>query len=169
MPPRLPFSLVLFFVSCNAVNGAGHPPQLIYDSGETLPIARYYESLAPADATSAPSPPTAFITQLLPIRTPELTPGQVIARPHARPALTRPLFLIGSDAASLAWLQRHRQRLLQVQAIGMLVQAESSADLARVARSAAGLSIMPASASTVAQSLGLSHYPVLISSTGIEQ
>src|SRR3569833_23032 len=148
---------------------AGEVPQTIYDSGETLPIAPYYERLAPDDDTPIPAAPTAREHDLLPIRTPELSPGEVAARPLYRPALTRPLFLIGSDARSLAWLMRQRTRLRTLHAIGLLVQAESPADLARVARAAGGLSIMPASATTVAQALNLKHYPVLIQSTGIEQ
>src|SRR3569833_96291 len=133
---------------------AGEVPQTIYDSGETLPIAPYYERLAPDDDTPVPAAPTSLEHDLLPIRT---------------PALTRPLCLIGSDARSLAWLMRQRTRLRTLHAIGLLVQAESPADLARVARAAGGLSIMPASATTVAQALNLKHYPVLIQSTGIEQ
>jgi len=148
---------------------AGEVPQTIYDSGETLPIAPYYERLAPDDDTPVPAAPTSLEHDLLPIRTPELSPGEVAARPLYRPALTRPLFLIGSDARSLAWLMRQRTRLRTLHAIGLLVQAESPADLARVARAAGGLSIMPASATTVAQALNLKHYPVLIQSTGIEQ
>lgn len=168
MRRRVYFLLEVLWLCCGAAH-AGGVPVVIHDSGETLPMARYYENLAPADGTSPPAPPVSLEQDFLPIRTPELSPGDVAARTLRRPALTRPLFLIGSDARSLAWLVRHRHRLLELQAIGMLVQAEDIDDLARVAHAAAGLPIMPASASSVAQALGLAHYPVLISATGIEQ
>src|SRR3569833_1769375 len=113
---------------------AGEMPQTIYDSGEPLPIAPYYERLAPDDDTPIPAAPTSLEHALLPIRTPELSPGEVAARPLYRPALTRPLFLIGSAARSLAWLMRQRTRLRTLLAIGLLFQAESPADLARRAR-----------------------------------
>lgn len=168
MRRRLSTAYALALLFCSSVH-AGEVPQTIYDSGETLPIARYYEHLAPADGTPPPAPPVSLMNDLLPIRTPELSPGDVAARPLQRPALTRPLFLIGSDARSLAWLTRHRARLLSLQAVGMLVQAENRDDLARVARAASGVPIMPAPATTVAHAFGLTHYPVLISRTGIEQ
>jgi hypothetical protein len=42
-------------------------------------------------------------------------------------------------------------------------------ELEHVAQLAQGLPILPASASDIAQSLGLRHIPVLISAQGIEQ
>ena len=54
-------------------------------------------------------------------------------------------------------------------AVGMLVQADTLEDLRRVAQMAGGLAILPASATDIAKALGIRHYPVLISSHGIEQ
>ena len=51
----------------------------------------------------------------------------------------------------------------------MLVQAETVDDLRVVAELANGLPILPAPATDIAAALGLSHYPVLISSEGIAQ
>ena len=90
------------------------------------------------------------------------------ARSHNRP-FTRPFFLIGSDTRSRQWLQDHRERLKDIGAVGMLVQADTLDDLLMIAELADGLSILPASASDIAKALGLSHYPVLISAHGIEQ
>ena len=53
--------------------------------------------------------------------------------------------------------------------MGMLVQADTLEDLRTIAELADGLSILPASASDIAKALGISHYPVLISTHGIEQ
>ena len=53
--------------------------------------------------------------------------------------------------------------------MGMLVQVDTVDDLRTIAELADGLSILPASASDIAQALGISHYPVLISAHGIEQ
>jgi integrating conjugative element protein (TIGR03765 family) len=54
-------------------------------------------------------------------------------------------------------------------AVGMLVEAETADDLRVVAELANGLPILPAPATDIASPLGLSHYPVLISSEGIVQ
>ena len=102
------------------------------------------------------------------MRTPELAPGKV-SRRALKHAPATPLFLIGSDALSQHWLVTHRNRLHEIGAVGLLVQAERVEDLQAIARLAAGLKLMPASGSDIAHHWGLKHYPVLISRKGIEQ
>ena len=148
---------------------------VIYDSGNTQPIAPFLEAFESADEIPQQSPApikpplgAADPEAWLPIQSPGLTPGPVQARSHDRP-FARPFFLIGSDARSRQWLQDHRDRLKEIGAVGMLVQADTLDDLRTIAELADGLSILPASASDIAKALGISHYPVLISAHGIEQ
>ena len=148
---------------------------VIYDSGKTQPIAPLLEPFESTDEIPPQSPGTikpnlgaADPRALLPIRSPGLTPGLVQARSHNRP-FARPFFLIGSDARSRQWLRHHRDRLKEIGAIGMLVQAETLDDLRTIAQLADGLSILPASASDIAKALGITRYPVLISAHGLEQ
>ena len=110
----------------------------------------------------------ADVQALLPIRSPGLSPGPVQARSHDRP-FSRPFFLIGSDDRSQQWLVEYRERLKEIGAVGMLVQAETREDLRAIARLAGGLPILPASAVDIATALDISHYPVLITPQGIEQ
>jgi len=148
---------------------------VIYDSGDTRSLAPYLKvfethGIEPARAPS-PKPPAlgaADLAQLLPIRSPGLTPGPVERQAMSRP-FTRPFFLIGSDPLSRDWLATHRDRLAEIGAVGMLVQAETVDDLRAIAELADGLPILPASASDIARALGLSHYPVLITRSGLEQ
>jgi integrating conjugative element protein (TIGR03765 family) len=147
---------------------------VIYDSGDTRSLAPYLEILERAEP-AADDPPinmprqgAAEVQALLPIRSPGLTPGQVWARAHHR-QFARPFFLIGSDPLSRQWLLQHRDRLKTIGAVGMLVQAETRADLRAIASLSGGLPIMPASAADIATALNLTHYPVLISAQGIEQ
>ena len=148
---------------------------VIYDSGNTQPIAPFLDVFESNDETP-PRSPVPIKPQLgaadpeawLPIQSPGLTPGPVQARSHDRP-FARPFFLIGSDTRSLQWLQDHRDRLKDIGAVGMLVQADTLGDLRTIASLADGLSILPASASDIAKALGISHYPVLISAHSIEQ
>ena len=154
---------------------AGAALTIIYDNGNTQPIAPFLEAFESAEESPQQSPISTKL-QLgaadpqawLPIQSPGLTPGLVQTRPHDRP-FSRPFFLIGSDAHSQQWLQAHRERLKEVGAVGMLVQADTLADLHTIAELADGLSILPASASDIAKALGISHYPVLITTHGIEQ
>lgn len=155
---------------------------VIYDSGDTRSIAPFL-AVFDADTTKqmrqssvapAAGPPggVANPTLQLPIRTPELTPGPVRPRPLPLPegvALPRPFFLVGADPMSRDWLARHQARLAAIQAVGMLVEAETEEDVAAVTAIANGLPILPASASDIVPALKISHIPVLISERGIEQ
>lgn len=151
---------------------------VIYDSGVTEPLAPYLAAFGPSPPARSIQPPVnpalgaADLSQRLPIRTPTLTPGPVSPRLLSLPngaTLPRPLFLIGADLPSRRWLETHRVRLVELQAVGMLVNAETTADLEAIAAISEGLPILPASATDIAAALGLEHIPVLISRRGIEQ
>jgi len=154
---------------------AGAALTVIYDNGNTQPIAPFLKAFGTTNEVPQQSP-VSIIPSLgaadpkawLPIQSPGLTPGPVRARSHDRP-FARPFFLIGSDTRSRQWLQDHRDQLKAIGAVGMLVQADTLEDLRAIAELADGLSILPASASDIAKALGISHYPVLISAHAIEQ
>ena len=148
---------------------------VIYDSGDTQPLAPYLQVFEPVDPVPPQSPAAtppplgaADPEAWLPIQSIGLTPGVVRSRAIHRP-FSQPLFLIGADALSRQWLLEHRDRLKSMGAVGMLVQADTLEDLRRVAQLAGGLASLPASATDIAKALGIRHYPVLISSHGIEQ
>ena len=148
---------------------------VIYDNGNTRPLAPYLEGIQ-APVSPPQTVTTPDVSQLgaadpkhwLPIRSPGLTPGRVEKRAVHRP-FARPFFLIGSGSLSRRWLSTHRDRLAEIGAVGMLVQAETVDDLRAIAALANGLPILPASASDIAEALDLSHYPVLITKDGLEQ
>ena len=148
---------------------------VIYDSGQTQPITPFLEVFETDNEFPQQNPVrerprlgAADLDSILPIHSPGLTPGRVQARSHDRP-FSRPFFLIGSDAHSRQWLRDHRDRLKEIGAVGMLVQADTRDDLQAIARLATGLAILPASATDIGQALGIKHYPVLISGKSIEQ
>ena len=160
---------------------------VIYDSGQTRPLApllspllsKNTQSTVPVESnnqnlSSKSSLGPATLSSLLPIRSPGLVVGdtadsqlnpEVLARlAQGNP---RPFFLIGSDALSVQWLATHRDTLKALGAVGMLVQADTEADVRRVAEVAQGLSITLGSGSDLAAALGIHYYPVLISRDGI--
>ena len=147
---------------------------VIYDSGDTQPIAPYLEILkdpTESDDTEAPQIPSlgaADLSQILPIHSPGLTPGPVTRTAISRP-YSAPLFLIGCDPRSARWLAANRTRLVRLGALGMVVEVPDEAALERITELAAGLSLLPASASDLAASLGITHYPVLITQDSFEQ
>ncbi len=147
---------------------------VIYDAGQTRPLAPYLEILddpePEPDSPSMPEPRlgAADVRALLPIRSPGLAPGPVQARSHERP-FSRPFFLIGSDPRSRKWLVRHREYLGTIGAMGLLVQAETVHDLQAMATLADSLPVTPAPGTDLAAALGLAHYPVLVTADGIRQ
>ena len=80
-----------------------------------------------------------------------------------------PFFLVGNDALSRNWLARFGGRLAAMGAVGFLVRADSEADLLSARQLAPGIPITPLDATPLAKTLGLSHYPVLVTAGLIEQ
>jgi integrating conjugative element protein (TIGR03765 family) len=121
-------------------------------------------------SASEPRLPTSPYSEadMLPVRTASLSPGTVASRRQTTPNMPA-LFLIGDDPLSQAWLKRRLPVLQQLKAVGLVVQVKSVSDLERLRALAPGVSLYPASADDLAQRLNLSHYPVLITATAIEQ
>ena len=115
----------------------------------------------PAKAPSAP--PMAF-----PIVSKTLTPGIVQRRalPHGP---KQPICLVGSDRRSLAWIRRNRDTLQRVGAVCLIVEAKDRLSAAKVKKALAGIPAYPASADDITPTLGLHHYPALLSRAGVEQ
>ena len=168
--------LLLVSLALSALD-AGAELVVIFDNGRTQSLAPYLQAIEPAPQAPTPATPAtpatpslgaAQLDNLLPIRSPGLSPGKVRARAHARPLL-RPFFMVGADARSRRWLAHRREHLVSIGAVGLLVAADSERELQQIARLAQGLPITPASGSDLARVLGLEHYPVLITASGISQ
>jgi integrating conjugative element protein (TIGR03765 family) len=77
------------------------------------------------------------------------------------------LFLIGDDARSRAWLRRRHGELREIRAAGLAVNVATPEALAALRRLAPDLTLLPASGDDLAERLGIRHYPVLITPTGV--
>lgn len=132
----------------------------------------YYRSLNPqadAPATNFHAVlPSVATTQGMPIKSVRLSPGYVEGRVINAPGL-QPVFLIGDDDISKAWLSQRGDTLRQMQALGLVVNVVSAQRLAVVKSWAPGLTLAPTSGDDLAQRLGVSHYPILITATAVEQ
>ena len=153
------------------------PPLIVVEDKGGSSALPHYRALNPQDAQ--PSQPATPQTKpriggpaeaeaaMLPVRSMRLTPGDEPRRVIRAPGLT-PLFLIGDDDRSRAWLQRRGKDLQALRAVGLVVNVATPEALAALRRLAPGLMLSPASGDELAQRLGLKHYPVLITATGIE-
>lgn len=137
----------------------------------------YYEALnlQPRAGVSAPRieiprPPVEAVNEasMLPVRSLRLSPGDVARRVIEAPRLP-PFFLVGGDERSRAWLQQRALRLREFGAVGLVVNITSAESLAALRVLVPELPLSPVAGDDLAERLGLRHYPVLITATGIEQ
>lgn len=146
---------------------------IVEDKGGSSALP-YYESLnLQSDEKAVPALPPVLIdvdeTRMLPVHSETLTPGPVQARTINANGLTQPIFLVGSDRLSLTWLAERREALREINAVGLAVEVPDARALAAIREAADGLRIMPVSGDDIGQRLGIAHYPVLVTATGIEQ
>ena len=179
---------------CGLLAGAPAFAELvvIHDSSQTHPIESLLEPLlSDTPQPDGPShlgtpirpgpdpgdiPDKGMLTRLLPVRSPGLQAGVIKDATPAPAVLThlaqvnpRPFFLVGSDEMSLRWLVANAKTLRELDAAGLLVQADTEEDVRRVGEAAQGLSITPGSGTDLARILGIRHYPVLITKNGLMQ
>lgn len=160
-----------------AVQAASEPLIVVEDRGGVSALP-YYQALNPQNSDRATPPVSAPTPRfdsaadaevaMLPVLSARLSPGDEPRRVIRAPGLT-PLFLTGDDDRSRTWLKQRRTALQALSAVGLVVNVTSPEGLAGLRRLAPGLTLSPASGDDFAQRLGIRHYPVLITATGIEQ
>ncbi|MQT88084.1 integrating conjugative element protein [Pseudomonas nabeulensis] len=156
---------------------AAEPLIVVEDRGGTSALP-YYEALDLQPRNSTATQPAIVIpnarttpadeADMMPVRSAKLTPGVVARRVIEAPGL-QPFFLVGDDDISRTWLSRHATSLRERGAAGLVVNVETTQGLVRLRNLAPGVPLSAVAADDLAERLGLRHYPVLITSTGIEQ
>ena len=164
------FGCTVILAALLAVAPAVGELTVIHEAPGTRPLSDFLGTSSQTPTRSPlPQLPKAWDPRnLLPIHSPGLTPGPVAPREHNL-SLAQPVFLIGADELSKAWLARHRARLEALGAIGLLVEAKAEADLEAIAELAGVLPIVPAPAADLAAVMGLRRYPVCITATRLWQ
>ena len=106
----------------------------------------------------------------LPIQSKLLTPGRVKARKWQRQAfMGTSIALIGYDKASVKWLKRKKKQLQAQTTVIMLVNVKTEQQFKKIQAFLPSNQILAMSGDDVARQLNIRHYPVLITSKGIEQ
>jgi integrating conjugative element protein (TIGR03765 family) len=168
--------MLLSIVSLPAL--AGQPPLIVVEDHGGASALLYYQALDLPPRQDQPSPPAVSVpspagkafseADMLPVLSERLSPGDEPRRVIQAPGLT-PVFLVGDDERSRAWLTERRVALREISAIGLVVNVRSAEALATLRKLVPELTLSPVSGDDLAQRLGLRHYPVLITATGIEQ
>uniref|UniRef100_UPI0035C72241 integrating conjugative element protein n=1 Tax=Serratia quinivorans TaxID=137545 RepID=UPI0035C72241 len=116
----------------------------------------------------APASSADVEAAVLPVATPELTPGDVADRSLQLPGIGA-LFIVGDDDKSRIWLKANAEQLKSRHAAGLVVNLSNLPALQALRELAPGVPMAPASGSELARRLQLAHYPVLITDTGLSQ
>lgn len=140
-----------------------------------IPAAPFYENLnVPGQVgmdrhtPGRPQVPRVGIEQMLPVMS-QLTPGPVATKQVRLATLPAPLFIVGADSRSLAWLHQNSPTLQRMQAIGWAVNVRDQASLERIKATVPGLGVVPMYIDEFATRIGLQHYPALITRDSVEQ
>ncbi len=154
------------------------PLTVIADEGGQ-PAQPYYVAIGAAqvdeeDGFVAATPDTvldraATEADMLPVVSERLSVGPITPRTLSLPPGTTPFFLIGTDPDSVRWLAQRRERLVELRAVGMVVNVATAEDLAALREQAPDLELRPIPGDDLAKRFGLDHYPVLITPTRLEQ
>jgi integrating conjugative element protein (TIGR03765 family) len=158
--------VTILFLSLFTSTMVSAEPVVIYDSGRTQPMV-HPPSNKQLQATPGKNHQVNF--PRVPMVTPSMSPGKVFTRSIDHPYLSNPIFIVGYDMISLSWLQEHKEKLKQNHAIGIVVNVKTEQQVNQLQQAAGGIEITPVPGTKVAKQLSLVHYPVLISSTLIEQ
>lgn len=142
-------------------------PVVLYDTGQTSPAAGAALP-RPAHATRRPPPPRRCRScrPATTTHSPGLLPGRPKELSVELTGIPRPLFLVGADRGSVAWLRAQRARLAKIGAVGLMVDVSAPSQLAVVRRAAGDLAISVGSGTALARRYGFRTYPVLLLPAG---
>lgn len=83
--------------------------------------------------------------------------------------LFSPIFIVGDDPVSLAWIKHYKSTLNKIHAVGFIVSASSVNSIEKIKVAAGKVRVYPVEGNAVSKFFGIKCYPVLISKHLIEQ
>lgn len=162
---RIGAGLPLAAAACVAADGL----VVVHDAGGTVDAAPWLERAALSDEARerALERARSRLAETGPPQAPGLSPVNAGPLRAGRPSrigirgLSRPVFAVGSDPASLAWLASNAAGLRGRGAQGLLVSAPTAqaAERARIAAARLGLALDPVPGAAVAEAYGARSYP----------
>lgn len=122
----------------------------------------------PQSLSSAEPPASLSVSTMLPVSTPEMTPGAVVTRQLSLQGMP-PVFIVGNDDLSRNWIQKRSAELTKLGATGLVVNISTESELESLKQIAPSLMMAPVQGGDLARRLQLAHYPVLITADGLAQ
>jgi integrating conjugative element protein (TIGR03765 family) len=163
-------TILLIILLTNSVNS-----EIIFDSGETEPINKYIDHRPIKLQQSKKQPKIQQSTKLFEhTKTPELTVGYVSTNINNQvraqlKAAGIAIFIVGSDPTSLKWLSINKKHLTKLKALGIAVNISDHSQFRKLQAITPTLTITPTNGKDYYSTFNIKHYPVLISSNGLEQ
>ncbi len=102
------------------------------------------------------------------VHTKELTPDSIKSSIVDIKNLTQPIYIIGDDDLSKAWLTKYNERLKSLHAVGFIVNVKNNESYLGLSEQF-NIQPIPVNGAAFKKRLGIKHYPVLISRYRIEQ
>lgn len=165
MKAQLACSVLLSVVGVG-VDTALAVPTLLADTGRTVSSVQYLVHALDSSESDAETPLVSF-----PVACSGMSPGKLESTLHRIDIpnwLTRPIFIVGSDAASAKWLAENHALLLHRGAAGIVVSVNDVAAFKSMRRKTS-LPLVPHPAPhliRVLQENGIVHYPLLLLENG---
>lgn len=155
---------------CSLTELALAEPEIIYDSGNTRPTGIHLKEHR-IQLSEMPQPPDIENLSIAkyPVTTTKLSVGPVESREVKLPPAFHPVFIVGCDEVSRRWLKIKHDRLLELRAVGLLVEVNSQRDLQELQTQFPRLLFMPMSVDRIAEQMPVKHYPVLITPDRVKQ
>ncbi len=107
------------------------------------------------------------LLQRFPIES-DLSVGVIETRQHDKP-VSRPFFILGYDEHSAQWLETNLNHLQEINALGLVTNVRSAAELARLQQYAGTIELQAIPVESIAEQFDVDSYPVLITTEEITQ
>ena len=110
-----------------------------------------------------------IIRSQLPIKPKIMTIGKVTLINKKTPGLIRPIFVVGSDEKSIMWINKHKEQLIKINAVGLIIEVKDIESLRNLSTIASPLPISIGKEELILNAVNVKHYPFLLHTHGIEQ
>lgn len=100
--------------------------------------------------------------QSFPVRTAQLSPGELVTTPVPSHKGQWPVFVIGNDAFSLGWIEVNKNYLVELGAKGFVVSVASEAEWLELKDWLAPLDVKAVPGDAFHEVFGITHYPFLL-------